>query len=207
MMITDIEDYFAKGCGRCERFDTPDCSARKWNTGLTKLREICQSVGLEETVKWAHPCYRHAGRNISIIGAFRTNFHLSFFDAALLQNPERVLTPSGPNTKHPDIIRFTASDQVSELETTIRAYLREAMEHAARGLRPPKNTSMPDLPEELVEALAADPELSVAFDNLTPGRRKSYIINLNGAKKAETRRARIEKFRDKIFQGKGVLER
>ena len=33
-MITDIEDYFTKGCGRCERFATADCSTRLIATGL-----------------------------------------------------------------------------------------------------------------------------------------------------------------------------
>lgn len=70
-MITDIKDYFAKGCGRCERFSTPSCSARRWANGLSDLRRICLEVGLVETVKWGHPCYMHAGRNIAIIGATR----------------------------------------------------------------------------------------------------------------------------------------
>lgn len=77
-MITDIEDYFIKGCGRCDRFDTPACSTMRWEKGLKTLREICRNAGLEEAVKWAHPCYRHAGRNIVIIGALRNDFRLSF---------------------------------------------------------------------------------------------------------------------------------
>ena len=67
-MISDPDDFFTKGCGRCDRFATPDCSTRLWIDGLNTLRRICFDMGLQETVKWGHPCYRHAGRNIALFG-------------------------------------------------------------------------------------------------------------------------------------------
>lgn len=207
MMITDIEDFFTRGCGRCDRFDTPDCSIRPWQAGLRRLREICREAGLSEQVKWAHPCYMHAGRNIAIIGAFRADFRLTFFNAALMKDVDGVLERQGANTRHPDMICFAANDDVDRLAPTIQAYLLEAMDYAARGVKPPKDTSEPDLPDELADALDGDPELAEAFHRLTPGRRKSYIINLNGAKQAETRVKRIAQFRAKIIDGKGALER
>ena len=70
-MITEIEDYFTRGCGRCDRFATPDCSTRLWIAGLEQLRRLCLAAGLTEMLKWGHPCYMHAGRNIVIMGAFR----------------------------------------------------------------------------------------------------------------------------------------
>ena len=205
-MITDIEDYVAQGCGRCPRFATPDCSTRRWIDGLTRLRRICLDVGLEETLKWAHPCYVHAGRNVAIMGAFRGDFRLSFFHAALLRDPERVLERSGPNTRHPDTIRFT-DDDVAPREAVVRAYLREAMAYAEAGVLPPTEARDLELPDELIEALDADPELAEAFHRLTPGRQKSYAIHLASAKKPETRVARIAKLRNKIIAGKGALER
>ncbi|MEL6168045.1 MAG: YdeI/OmpD-associated family protein [Pseudomonadota bacterium] len=206
-MITEIDDYFLRGCGRCARFATPECSTQRWVEGLTDLRRICVDLGLEETVKWGHPCYMHAGRNVAILGAFRSDFRMSFFDAGLLKDPEGILERQGPNTRYPDMIRFVSNDGVVRQEATIRAYLDEAMGYAQAGLREPKATEDLDLPEELVEGLAADPELSEAFDRLTPGRRTSYVINLRSAKKPETRHARIAGFRDKILAGKGALER
>lgn len=206
-MITEIEDYFSKGCGRCPKFDTPECSTQTWAPGLARLRSICLDVGLAETVKWGHPCYMHRGRNIAIIGAFRGDFRISFFDAALMKDPDGVLEKQGPNTRHPDMIRFEAASDVAELEGTVRSYLQEAMEYAEAGIRPPKDTTELELPEELVEALDADPELAEAFHALTPGRRKSYVLNLRSAKKSATRVARIEKYRSKIIAGKGALER
>ena len=129
-MITDIEDFFSKGCGRCERFATSACSANQWHTGLTGLRALCRSAGLVETVKWGHPCYMHAGRNIALIGALQGDFRLNFFNAALMKDPDGLLERQGPNTQHPDSIRFTASTQVEERAASIRAYLLEAMGYA-----------------------------------------------------------------------------
>jgi uncharacterized protein YdeI (YjbR/CyaY-like superfamily) len=206
-VITDIEDYFAKGCGRCERFATADCSTRQWIIGLEDLRRICLDAGLTETVKWAHPCYMHADRNIAVIGAFRGDFRISFFNAALLQDPEGVLDKQGPNTQHPDCLRFTDNAQVVQREPVLRAYLAEAMAYAEAGIKPPKEEGQLELPDELVEAMEADPELAEAFARLTPGRQKSYVIHVNSAKKAETRITRIARSREKILSGKGFNER
>jgi uncharacterized protein YdeI (YjbR/CyaY-like superfamily) len=207
MMITEIEDFFTLGCGRCERFATPDCSTRFWIDGLNALRAICRDAGLIETVKWAHPCYMHAGRNIAIFGAFRDNFRLSFMNAALLKDPDGVLERQGPNTQHADMIRFTDSAQPAAMAGTIRAYLREAMGYAEAGILPERTERVLDMPDELVDALDNDPELAEAFHALTPGRQKSYLFNLNAAKAAATRISRIEKFRPHILAGKGALER
>lgn len=207
MMITEIEDYFSRGCGRCERFDTPHCSAKTWQDGLFELRRVCTQLDLTETLKWAHPCYQFTGRNVAIIGAFRGDFRLSFFNAALMKDPNDVLEKQGPNTQYPDMIRFTSAQQVLVLSPVIESYLKEAMSYAEQGLLPPKTVAELELPEELLEVLSADPELNDAFHRLTPGRRKSYALNLMNAKKRETRFARIDKFRQKIIDGKGATER
>lgn len=207
MMITEIEDYFTSGCGRCDRFATPDCSARLWGEGLNALRAIARDMGLSEHVKWGHPCYVHAGRNIAILGAFRGDFRLSFFDAALLADPEGLLSRQGPNTRHPDCLRFTDAGQVPAQDAAIRRFLAQAMGFAEAGIRPPKVQQDPDLPEELVEALDADPDLAEAFHRLTPGRQRSYVHALSTTKVAATRRARIAKYRGHILAGKGALER
>jgi uncharacterized protein YdeI (YjbR/CyaY-like superfamily) len=206
-VITDIEDFFTKGCGRCERFDTPDCVTRQWEPALLALRRICRDAGLAETVKWGHPCYMHGGRNVVLIGALRGDVRLNFFHAALMADPEGVLERQGPNTRHPDSMKFTANAQVTEREAVIRAYLAEAMRYAEEGILPPKEEHDLELPDELVEALAGDPELSEAWDALTPGRRRSYVIHLGSAKTTETRVARIGRSREKILSGRGANER
>ena len=205
-MITDIEDFFTKGCGRCARFDTPDCSTKRWMQGLNDLRQICLEAGLVETVKWAHPCYMHAERNIVIIGAFHNDFRLTFFNAALMKDPEAVLEKQGPNTAYADMIRFTDNGQVPAMKDIILAYLREAMGYAQAGIKPVREAGKLELPDELVDALDGDADLAEAFHALTPGRQKSYVLNLNGAKASATKVARIEKFRDRILAGKGANE-
>jgi uncharacterized protein YdeI (YjbR/CyaY-like superfamily) len=206
-VIAEIEDYFAKGCGRCERFDTPDCSVMRWAPGLRLLRQICRDAGLAESVKWGHPCYMHAGRNIAIIGALRADFRLSFFNAALMADPDGVLERQGPNTRHPDMIRFTSNDQVDRMVPIVSAYLREAMAHAEAGTRPPRQAAEITLPDELIEALDREPALGKAFRGMTPGRQRSYVLALSSTDSPETRRRRIAKLRDKIIAGKGANER
>jgi uncharacterized protein YdeI (YjbR/CyaY-like superfamily) len=206
-MISDPDDFFTDGCGRCDRFATPACATRLWIDGLNKLRQIFSGMGLEETAKWGHPCYMHAGRNIAMLGAFQTDFRLNFMNPSLLRDTEGVLGRQGPNSQTPGTIRFTATGQVGEKEPAIRAYLRQLMDHAEAGTKPPKISREIDMPDELIDAMDADPELAEAFHALTPGRQKSYMFNLNQAKQSATRVARIEKFREKIIAGKGALER
>ncbi len=207
MMISNVEDYFSKGCGRCSKFDTDACSTTVWSEGLAMLREICRSAGLQETAKWGHPCYMYADRNIVIIGAFKDDFRLSFFNPSLMKDAANLLEKQGPNTQHPNMFRFTSNNIPDPLQQTILAYMEEAKGYAEKGIKPEKKQSELSAPDELTEALDADPELSEAFHKLTPGRQRSYVLNLNGAKKSETRISRIEKFRTKIFEGKGVNER
>jgi uncharacterized protein YdeI (YjbR/CyaY-like superfamily) len=206
-MITAIEDYFSKGCGRCPRFDTPDCATRAWAQGLADLRAICRGAGLMETVKWGHPCYVHGTRNIALIGAFRGNFCLTFFHAALMKDPEGIFEKQGPNSQNPSVIRFADNAQPAQMRPIILSYLNEAVSYAQAGLKAPKEQAAIDLPEELIAALDGDPGLAEAFHALTPGRQKSYVIALNSAKKTETRVARIIGYRDKIIAGKGALDR
>lgn len=206
-MITEIETFFVDGCGRCARFATPECSARLWADGIAQLRRICRAAGLVETVKWGHPCYMHADRNIALIGALRGDFRLNFFNAALMTDPAGRLEKQGPNTRHPDMLRFTDAASVAALEPVIAAYLREAMGYAEAGVKPPREPDAVDLPDELVDALDADPDLAEAFHRLTPGRQRSYVILLTGAKTTATRRNRIAAAREKILAGKGATER
>lgn len=205
-MITNIEEFFSQGCGRCERFATPDCSTRQWASGLASLRRICLAAGLEETVKWGHPCYMHAGRNIALIGAFRGDFRLTFMNAALLRDTAKLLAKNGPNPRHADVIRFTDNAGPASLEQHLLAYLHEAMGYAEAGVMPAREAHDLELPIELVDALDDDPELAEAFHALTPGRQRSYVINLAGAKAAATRISRIAKFRGRILDGKGATE-
>lgn len=205
-MITDPNEYFAKGCGRCARFATADCSTRRWLHGITELRRICLEAGLVETAKWGHPTYTHAGRNICIIGAFREDFRLNFMNASLLSNAEGLLEKPGPNSSEASQLRFTDNAAVKPLESFILQTIEEAKRHAEAGTKPAKAATAMEWPEELISALDDDPEMAEAFHALTPGRQRSWLLHLSGAKASATKSARIIKARAKIIAGKGMGE-
>jgi uncharacterized protein YdeI (YjbR/CyaY-like superfamily) len=206
-MISDPDHYFASGCGRCKRFNTPECSVRRWIDGVTALRSICSGAGLAETVKWGHPCYMHRGRNIALIGAHRNSFHLSFMNAGLLTGNSHVLVKSGPNSSHPDSVRFTSNNEVEALAPALRDLLAQAMRHAEAGTRPVRDVRELVLPQELSAALGRDQDLAQAFGRLSPGRQRSYVVALSSAKTSSTREARIMRFRERILSGRGATER
>lgn len=206
-MITLIDDFYTLGCGRCARFATAECSVQRWRGGLLALRGICLGLGLDEVVKWGHPCFMQGARNIALIGALRDDFRLSFMNAALLTDPDGILEKSGPNCQNPDMIRFTANDQPEARQGQIVALLTQAIGFAKAGIKAPRGAPDVTLPEMLITALEDDPELAEAFFALTPGRQRSYVILVNGAKALATKQARIAKYRDHILAGKGALER
>lgn len=206
-MITNPEEFFQDGCGRCDRFATDDCSARTWAEALAALRAICLETGLTETAKWGHPCYMHAGRNIAILGATRRDVRLSFFNASLLQDAAGVLTRQGDNSQTPDCVRFTDATDVARLAPALLDLIAEAKAHAEAGTRAPKIETVVVLPDELVSALDADPHLAEAFHALTPGRQKSHVLAIGSAKSSATRAARVVRLAPRILAGKGALER
>jgi uncharacterized protein YdeI (YjbR/CyaY-like superfamily) len=206
-MIRDPNDFFARGCGRCARFATPECSTRRWLPGLLELRRIALDEGLVEVAKWGQPCYLHAGRNVAIFGALRDDFRLSLFHGPLLHDPDGLLQRAGPNSAGVSVIRFASSDAVAAIEPALRALLRQAIGFAAAGVMPPKEKRDLEVPDELQEALDADPELAEAFHALTPGRQRAVVLHLTSTRNPATRFVRIARSRAKILAGKGPTER
>lgn len=207
MMTTDPDLFFQDGCGRCKRFATPDCSARIWSTGLQQLRAICLNAGLTETAKWGHPCYMHAGRNIAILGAFRGDVRLTFFNVSLLNDRSGILTRQGENTAVADCARFSDAAQIPAMTPALHDLLTQAKAHAAAGTKPAKTETTLVLPEELVAALGNDPALAEAFHALTLGRQKSHALAIGSAKASATRAARVAKLTPLILAGKSALDR
>lgn len=206
--IATSDDYFQNGCGRCERFSTPECATQVWRTELAVLRQLCLSLGLQEVLKWGCPCYVHAGRNIAIVGALRQSLCIGFFDAALLSDPQGLLQRAGPRARQADVLRFRSSEELAAQAATVQDLLQQAMACAQVGQRPDKTAREPlSLPDELRLALAEDAELAWAFERLTPGRQRSYVIHLEAAKKPQTRLSRLANLRSHILAGKGVSER
>lgn len=205
-MISDTNEYFLDGCGRCKKFATNDCKVRKWQEGLATLRQICLDLGLDEVAKWGHPCYTFNGANIVILGAFKDDFHLSFFKASLMKDSESLFVKRGENTQVASVVQFHDNAQPSQMKDVIIAYLQEAINVEKSGKKIKREVASFDVPQELVDAMDRDPELAEAFEALTPGRQRAHSMIIGGAKQAATRINRIAKYRDKILNGKGPNE-
>ena len=171
------------------------------------LRSICLGAELTETLKWSHPCYMHSKRNVVILGAFIKDFRLNFFQAGLLEDPFKLLQKRSESSEVADCLKFDHVDQVIERKDQITELLKNAIFVAASGRKVEKREKVMERPATLIEILSEDAVLKKAFDALTPGRQRSYIIHLNNAKNDSTKRRRLLSARGKILSGKGALER
>lgn len=184
-----------------EEFD----SATKWHAEALKLREVLLTCDLTEVFKWNKPCYAHDGDNIAVMQRFSNFLALLFFKGALMKDPEGLLKSQGENTRSALRLEFTTVDEIIEQADAIRALVAEAIAVEKSGLKV-EQAEPPEYPEELIAAMEQDPELQEAFDELTPGRQRSYLLHISAAKQAATRVSRIAKCRPKILSGKGFNE-
>ena len=176
-----------------------------WQQEVEKLRLICLDTGLTEEVKWGCPCYTHEGKNIVLIHTFKEYCALLFFKGALLQDPEGILIQQTENVQAARQIRFTGLHEIIDRQATIKAYIFEEIEVERKGLRVEmKKTADFAMPEEFQYRLDHFPALKTAFEALTPGRQRAYLMHFAQAKQTKTREARIEKYIPKILEGKGL---
>jgi uncharacterized protein YdeI (YjbR/CyaY-like superfamily) len=179
--------------------------AKKWKEEMKLLRKICLDCGLTEDFKWMHPCYTLKGKNVVLIHEFKEYCALLFHKGALLKDTENILVQQTENVQAARQIRFTNIDEIIALESTIKAYIFEAIEVEKAGLEVKmKKVSEFDIPQELQQKFKEDPALKTAFKALTPGRQRGYLLYFSQAKQSKTRVSRIEKYIPKIFDGKGV---
>ena len=182
--------------------------ADRWQEEMRALREILLDSGLDEELKWGKPCYTAQGANIVIMQPFKPHLSLMFFKGALLADSEGLLRSQGEDTQAALRMEFTTPEQVSERRSALRSYVEEAVAAEEAGLEvPTKDVADYEVPTELADRLREDETYREAFDGLTPGRKKSYLLHFAGAKRSETRKRRIESCRAKVLEGKGFHER
>lgn len=205
----EVSTYFELGCGRCELHATPHCRVHLWPGALAALREIALESGLNEVRKWGVPCYvNDAGKNIALLGAFKDHCLISFFKGALLDDPESALESPGSNSQSTRQMRFNTAKQVQDAKDVLLRFLYEATANEAAGKKVVlKKPAEYDIPEEFQQVLGADSALAEAFEELTPGRRRAYLMHFGQPKKPETRIARIEKAREDILNGIGLNDK
>jgi uncharacterized protein YdeI (YjbR/CyaY-like superfamily) len=182
--------------------------AKKWQKETDKLRRIALDCDLTEELKWSKPCFTFQKKNVAIVIPLKESCAFSFFQGALLKDPKHILQKVGEHTQAGRWIKFTSVNEIAAMQSSLTNYLYEAiaLEESGKKVKMKKPSEYP-VPEELQDRLANDAVLRAAFEALTPGRRKSYIFHVAGAKQAKTRTARAEKCAPLILSGRGFLER
>lgn len=182
--------------------------AKKWQKEMDKLRKIALDCYLTEELKWSKPCFTFQKKNVAIIIPLRDACALTFFKGALLTDPKTILERVGEHTQAARWIRFTSVKAIAALQPTLRAYLYEAVEIEESGRKVErKKPADYAIPEELQNLLEKSPRLARAFQALTPGRRKSYVLHIAGAKQPKTRASRAARCVPMILSGRGFNER
>lgn len=178
---------------------------KTWKEELTKLRSIVLDCGLTEEVKWYQPCYSFNGTNLIILGSFKEFCTMSFFKGVLLKDEKKILKFAGKNTQSSKIVKLVNIQQINDLETTLKDYIKEMIELEKSGTKVTfKKIKEQKLPEELEEIFKQNKDFEKAFKSLTPGRQRGYLLHFSSAKQSATRISRIEKAMPKIFEGKGM---
>jgi uncharacterized protein YdeI (YjbR/CyaY-like superfamily) len=178
---------------------------KKWRAEFTKLREIILSCDLTEDLKWGQPCYSLDGRNVILMHGFKEYCAVLFHKGALLKDPKGILIQQTKNVQAARQIRFTNLQDVTRVEKTLKAYIREAIAAEKAGLKVPfKRTKDFEMAEEFERKLDESRELKAAFEALTPGRQRAYLLYLSQAKQAKTREARVDKCIPRILEGLGL---
>jgi len=179
--------------------------AKQWQEAYDKLRTIVLDCGLTEELKWGCPCYTLENSNIVLIHGFKDYCALLFFKGALLKDANGILVQQTENVQAGRQIRFTDIDEIVAMESTLKAYIKEAVKVEKAGVAVPfKKTSEFKMAEEFKNVLDATPKLKKAFQALTPGRQRGYLLFFSSAKQSKTRESRIEKSIPKILKGKGL---
>jgi uncharacterized protein YdeI (YjbR/CyaY-like superfamily) len=176
--------------------------AKKWKAEFEKLRMIVLACGLTEELKWGKPCYTFQKSNVVLIQGFKEFCALLFFKGALLNDPQGILKKFGWQVARR--IPFTNVREIVRMEAILKAYIREAIAAEKAGLKVNFKKNPEPIPEEFQNKLDEIPALKAAFDALTPGRQRGYILYFSAPKQSKTRESRVEKCMQQILNGKGL---
>jgi uncharacterized protein YdeI (YjbR/CyaY-like superfamily) len=197
--------YFMTSSSMNPKVDEFIRNATKWKAEFEALRNIVLDCGLTEDFKWMHPCYTYENKNVVLIHGFKEYCALLFHKGALLQDPHGILIRQTEHVQAARQIRFTNVQEIIEMEPILKAYIHEAIEVEKAGLKVDGSKKAElTIPEELQKKFAEMPALKTAFEALTPGRQRAYILYFSKPKQSKTRESRIEKYVPHILNGKGL---
>jgi uncharacterized protein YdeI (YjbR/CyaY-like superfamily) len=178
---------------------------KAWAKEFAKLRELALASGLTEELKWGHPCYTLDGKNVFLMHGFKDYCALLFTKGALIEDDAGILVQQTANVQSARQIRFAGVTEITKAKRTIATYIERAIAIEKSGAKVErKSTEQFDVPAELAAAFKASKPLATAFQALTPGRQRAYLLHIGSAKQSATRVARIEKHRKRILAGKGL---
>lgn len=208
MNTISVDAYLRDGCGRCDNYRTPACKVHRWTKELEVLRALVVASGLTEEMKWGSPCYTLDGKNVVMLVSFKESCSLQFFQGAALVDDDGALESPGPNSQLVRFVRFRSFDDVRARQKLAQRLLDQAiaLERGGKKLAPRKGKTEP-MPVELARRLEGDAALARAFDGLTPGRKRSHVLHVSGAKQSETRERRVDRCVPNILAGRGFNER
>ncbi len=179
--------------------------AKKWQEEVTELRKIVLDCELKEELKWGKPCYTFQDANILLIHDFKDYCAILFMKGALLKDAKDILIQQTENVQSARQIRFTSLPQIIKMKTTIKAYIKEAIKVEKSGLNVDlKKTAEFNMPNEFKSKLDKSSSLKKAFESLTPGRQRGYLLYFSSAKQSKTCEERVEKYIPQILKGKGL---
>ncbi|WML55971.1 YdeI family protein [Neobacillus sp. PS2-9] len=179
--------------------------AKKWKEEYEKLRIIVLDCELTEEFKWMHPCYTFENKNIVLIHGFKDYCAILFHKGSLLQDVHGILIQQTENVQAARQIRFSNVQEIVNMETILKDYIYEAIEVEKSGLEVSfKKTTEYIIPEELQKKFTEMPALKTAFEELTPGRQRAYLLYFSQPKQSKTRESRVEKYMQQILNGKGL---
>jgi len=207
-MTKDASLFFLEGCGRCPKGGTPECKVHRWTSELALLRGWITAMDFKEECKWGMPCYTYQGRNMVLLSALKEHVVLSFLEGSSLNDPSGLLQKAGPNSVRDRIIRWNSLQGLMDSEVQVKSLLKQHQFNNPKSSKSivPSAEGTPEYPLELKVFLKENPEIAQAFEALTPGRRRGYLLHIAGAAQAATRLRRIESAVPKILTGKGLQD-
>lgn len=207
MNTTSVDAYLQDGCGRCDLYQTPACKVHRWTSVLIGLRAMLRASGLVEEMKWGSPCYTLDGANVAMLVSLKERCALQFFKGVALADPDGELESAGPNSRFVRLLAFRSVEEFEQRKARAAWFLDRAIALERDGTPVVVPPAQEPVPAELEQRLEQDPELAQAFAALTPGRRRSHILHVSGAKQSDTRARRVERCVPEILAGRGFNER
>jgi uncharacterized protein YdeI (YjbR/CyaY-like superfamily) len=201
-----VDKYLIDGCMRCQYGGTYKCKVLTWTEELENLRQIVLETGLKEEIKWGVPVYTLNRKNIVTVNALKDSANIGFYKGALMSDAHKLLEQQG-TIQAARIIRFTDVEEIIKRKVVLKTYVLEAIAIEESGKKVETLKNPEPLPQELLQAFEDEPAYKKAFYALTPGRQRGYIIHFSQPKQAQTRIARIEKYKAQILTGIGLHDK